>query len=379
MELTNSLPPSFATVLVVDDARQNLLTMSALLRDHYKVKVAINGERALEIAASVAPPDLILLDIMMPGMDGFEVCRRLKANPVTRDIAVIFLTARNDFADEKLGLDLGAVDYITKPISPAVALMRIKTHLLLKSAEDFLRSKGRVLEKEVLQRTIFSQNLQDIAVLTMAVLAETRESKTGIHSHIHRTQYYIKTLAQSLQLHNGFRDQLDPAMIEMFARSAPLHDIGKVGIPDRILLKNGSLNNAEFEVMQRHTTMGRDIMVNAEKQLGHSVPFLECAKVMAYSHQEKWDGSGYPQGLKCDDIPISARLMGLVDVYDALISRRVYRDPFSHEAAVQFIMEGRASHFDPDVTDIFATIHEQFRTITLYFSDKLAPTSASNE
>ena len=270
-----------ATILVVDDTPENLSLMSGLLKDQYKVKVANNGEKALKIARTLPRPDLILLDIMMPGISGYDVCRELKAD---RDTA-----------------------------------------------------------------------------------AETRDSDTG--NQIRRTQYYVKALAEKLRDHPRFRSVLDERMINMLFKSAPLHDIGKVGIPDRILLKPGRFTPDEFDIMKTHTTLGRDAIVAAEKQLGMEVEFLNYAKEIAYGHQEKWDGSGYPESLAGETIPVSARLMAIADVYDALISRRVYKDGMPHEKAVQIIVEGKGKHFDPDMVDAFVAIAEDFRDIATRFAD----------
>ncbi|MCX7172355.1 MAG: two-component system response regulator [Proteobacteria bacterium] len=349
------------TVLVVDDTPQNLSLMSDLLENDYQVKVATGGARALKIVRSNAPPDLILLDIMMPDMDGYEVCRQLKADPVTALIPVIFLTAKTETQDEELGLSLGAVDYITKPISPPIVMARVKTHLMLKASADFLRDKNAFLEQEVARRTLEIRDIQDVTILTMASLAETRDNETG--NHILRTQYYVRALAIHLRNHPRFSTYLSDAMIALLFKSAPLHDIGKVGIPDRILLKPGKLEADEFEIMKTHTTQGRDAIESAEQRLGKNVPFLLCAKEIAYSHQEKWDGSGYPQALIGDAIPISARLMAVADVYDALISRRVYKPPFPHEKAVAIVIEGRDRHFDPDIVDAFVAIQDDCKTI----------------
>ena len=356
-----------ATILVVDDTPENLALMQQLLRDHYKLKGANNGERGLEIAMADPAPDLILLDIMMPGMDGYEVCERLKKSPRTADIPVIFLTARSELEDEEKGFALGAVDYITKPISPSICLARVRTHLALKATADFLRDKNAFLEGEVSQRTREVTAIQDVTILAMASLAETRDSDTG--NHIRRTQHYVRALAWKLSSHPRFRDYLTVAHITMLFKSAPLHDIGKVGIPDRILLKPGRLTPAEFEIMKTHTTLGRDAIAHAEAALGLEVAFLTMAKQIAYSHQEKWDGSGYPEGLKGDAIPIPARLMAVADVYDALISRRVYKEPMPHDEAVAIIEAAGGRHFDPDVVAAFVQIHPQFHAIALTYGD----------
>ncbi len=369
--------PQPATILVVDDTPANLSLMTGLLRDEYKVKAAIDGEKALRIAQARPAPDLILLDIMMPGMDGHEVCRRLKADPATRDIPVIFLTARSGVEDEKLGLDLGAVDYITKPISPPIVMARVRNHLVLKASADFLRDKAEFLEREVGKRTAEVVAIQDVTILVMASLAETRDSDTG--NHIRRTQHYVRALALKLREQPRFAALLDDRYVAMLFKSAPLHDIGKVGIPDRILLKPGKLTPEEFELMKTHTTLGRDAIQSAERQLGMSVDFLTLAKEIAYSHQEKWDGSGYPEGLKGEAIPLSARMMALADVYDALISRRIYKEGMPHEQAMAIIAEGRGRHFDPDMVDAFLAIHEEFRAIALRFVDTHADLQAKRQ
>lgn len=356
-----------ATILVVDDTPDNLSLMSSLLKDLYKVKVANSGEKALKIVSGDNQPDLILLDIMMPGMNGYEVCEVLKKDPLTRNIPIIFLTAMTGTDDEKKGLELGAADYITKPISPPIVMARVKTQLQMKAAADFLRDQNVYLEQEVSKRTREVMAIQDVTILAMASLAETRDSDTG--NHIRRTQYYVRALAEHLQDHPRFADFLTPNNIQMLFKSAPLHDIGKVGIPDRILLKPGRFEPHEFEIMKTHTTLGYEAIEHAEKSLGTSVEFLSMAKEIALSHQEKWDGSGYPDGIGGDGIPIAARLMAIADVYDALISRRVYKDGMPHEKAVQIISEGKGTHFDPDMVDAFMEIKEEFRTISKRYAD----------
>lgn len=357
-----------AIILVVDDTPDNLTLMSSFLKDHYSVKVANNGDRALKIAQSETPPDLILLDIMMPEMDGYEVCRRLKADSKTRYIPVIFLTAKTEVIDETRGFELGASDYITKPVSPPVVLARVETHLAIKRVQFFLKDKNAFLVSEVNRRTEEIIAIQDVTIHAMASLAETRDSDTG--NHIRRTQHYVRILAEKLRFNPRFAHFLNnDNTIELLFKSAPLHDIGKVGIPDRILLKPGRLNPDEFEIMKTHTTLGRDAILHAEKDLGLEMPFLKYAKEIAYSHQEKWDGSGYPEGWVGDDIPISARLMAVADVYDALISRRVYKAPMSHEKAVEIITEGKGQHFDPDMVDAFLELEAEFIKIALTYAD----------
>jgi putative two-component system response regulator len=370
------------TVLVVDDMPDNLRLMSDLLKDVYNVKVSRSGETAIDIVNSYIQPDLILLDIMMPEMDGYEVCSHLKSNPKTEKIPIIFLSSKNEVSDETKGFELGAVDYITKPISPSIVLSRVKTHLemkklhdmlrdennIMKKMQDFLRDQNNFLENEIKSRTLEIIAIQDVTIHAMASLAETRDSDTG--NHIRRTQFYVKVLAEKIRNHYRFSSFLnDDKVIEMLFKSAPLHDIGKVGIPDKILLKPGKFEPYEFEIMKTHTTLGRDAILQAERELGIEVPFLKYAKEIAYYHQEKWDGSGYPEGLAGDSIPISARLMSLADVYDALISRRVYKDGMSHEKAVKIITDGKGTHFDPDIVEAFLVLQDEFKTIAARYAD----------
>ncbi|MGE5271235.1 MAG: two-component system response regulator [Thiohalocapsa sp.] len=355
------------TILIVDDAPENLAVLAQALADTYRVKAARDGQGALQIAAGDPPPDLILLDIVMPGLDGFEVCRRLKGEAATAGIPVIFLTARTQIEDEERGFALGAVDYISKPVSPPVVRARVKTHLQLKASNDLLKNQNQFLESEVDRRTHEVRAIQDVAVLAVASLAETRDNETG--NHIRRTQFYVRSLAMHLRRHPRFRAELDDAAIDLLYKSAPLHDIGKVGIPDRILLKPGRLTLEEFEIMKTHTTLGLDSIMQAEQRLGSPVGFLRYAKEIALSHQEKWDGSGYPEGRRGEEIPLSARLMAVADVYDALISRRVYKPPFSQEKSLTILSEGRGSHFDPDILDAFLGHTGEFKAIAERFAD----------
>jgi putative two-component system response regulator len=355
------------TILVVDDTPDNLSLMAGLLKERYRVRLANNGDKALQLARASDPPDLILLDIMMPGMSGTEVCSVLKGDPATRDIPVIFLTAMSATEDEQRGLALGAVDFITKPINPPIVMARVETQIKLKRAADFLRDKNSFLEDEVARRSRELAAIQDVTILAMASLAETRDNETG--NHIRRTQHYVKVLAEHLRNHPRFAELLTDSYIATLFKSAPLHDIGKVGIPDRILLKPGRFEPHEFEIMKNHCKLGRDAIQQAEDQLGLKVDFLTLAKEIAYGHQEKWDGSGYPQGLKGDAIPVCARLMAVADVYDALISRRVYKDGMPHEKAVQIIVDGRGKHFDPDMVDAFLVVLDRFQEIAHRFHD----------
>jgi putative two-component system response regulator len=355
------------TVLAVDDSSDNLWLLSGLLKPKYRVKLANSGDKALHLIQTDALPDLILLDVMMPGMSGHDVCRVLKDSPATRHIPIIFLTAMTGADNETQGLELGAADFITKPINPAVVMARVATQLQAKAGADFLRNQNQFLDTEVQRRTRELAAIQDVTILAMASLAETRDNETG--NHIRRTQHYVRALAGALLQHPRFRSVLDERMVDMLYKSAPLHDIGKVGIPDRILLKPGRFEPHEFEIMKTHTTLGRDAIQQAEDQLGMPVEFLQYAKEIAYGHQEKWDGSGYPQGLAGDAIPLSARIMAVADVYDALISRRVYKEGMPHDKAVDIMREGRGSHFDPDILDAFLQLLPEFQRIARQFAD----------
>jgi len=355
-------------ILVIDDTPENLSLMSELLREDYQVKLAPSGERGLQIASGDPQPDLILLDIMMPGMDGYQVMQQLKADKATRDIPVIFLTALAGVDDERRGLDLGAVDYITKPISPSIALARVRNHLQLKMMRDFMQYRNEYLNREVARRTRQLSAIQDVTIRAMASLAETRDNETG--SHIRRTQTYVKLLAEQLREHPRFRDFCTPANIDVLFKSAPLHDLGKVGIPDHVLLKPGRLTPEEFEIIKQHPQIGRDAIARALADLGdEDAQFLQVAQDIAYGHHEKWDGTGYPQGAWGDGIPLPARLMALADVYDALISRRVYKPALPHEDAVAMIAQGRGSHFDPDIVDAFIAIQDAFKQVAQQFAD----------
>lgn len=356
------------TLLVVDDSPDNLTLMSQVLKKQYRVKVANNGGRALKIALSSPSPDLILLDVVMPDIDGYEVCRQLKADPRSREIPVLFLTGRGNADDEALGLSLGAVDYISKPANPAIVMARVKTHLELKRTRDFLQDQNSFLEAEVQRRTQEVNTVQEVTIQALASLAETRDLDTG--NHIRRTKHYVRALAIKLRKHPRFAHFLDDDQtIDILYKSAPLHDIGKVGIPDRILLKPGRYEAEEFEIMKGHSNLGYQALRQAERELGQELPFLRHAKDIVLYHHEKWDGGGYPKGLAGDDIPISARLMAVADVYDALISRRVYKEGMPHERAVKILLEGRGQHFDPDMLDAFLDIQEEFREIAKRYAD----------
>ena len=352
------------TILAVDDVPENLDVLNGILEETYAVQVALSGRVALKIASGKKQPDLILLDVMMPEMDGFEVCRELKKSALTRNIPVIFVTARDDVADEAHGLSLGAVDYISKPVSPPIVLARIATHLAL-------YDQNRVLTRKVAEATAELALAHDVAFCGMANLAEYRDSETG--GHILRTRDYVGKLARKLMPNVGPKDFLDAASVDLLVKSVPMHDIGKVGIPDAILLKPGKLTFQEFETMKRHTIIGYNTIRRSESNLkvntDNQNSFLRFAREVTRSHHEKWDGSGYPDGLAGRGIPVAGRLMALADVYDALISKRVYKPAFPHRKAVEIICKDRGTHFDPDIVDAFVEIEGAFKQTAIDFAE----------
>ncbi len=346
------------TILIVDDEPTNLSVLSQVLSDSYKVRAANSGVRALQVALSEPRPDLILLDVMMPQMDGYAVLTQLKKDPATQDIPVIFVTAMESVVDEEKGLGLGAVDYIMKPIRPAILLARVKAHLTIKQAADFLHDKNKYLETEIQRRMQESQVVQNVSIRALAHLAETRDTETG--DHILRTQSYVKILAGHLQQFPRFKNTLTDKYCDLVTRSAPLHDIGKVGIPDSVLLKPGKLTADEWAIMKTHAELGAQAIENAEQDVDQTVEFLTLAKEIARWHHERWDGKGYPDGLVGEQIPVSARLMALADVFDALISVRVYKPAMSFDEAREIILAERGKQFDSDITDTFLSRFDEF-------------------
>jgi putative two-component system response regulator len=359
------------TILVVDDVPDNLAVLGALLQPLYDVLAAPSGKRALEVCMHEPLPDLILLDVMMPGMDGYEVLEHLRAQATTRDIPVIFLTALDDPRDEEQGLALGAADYISKPIHPAVVLARVRNQLEVKRAREVLHHRNLDLESEVARRMAENDMTQLVTIRALAHLAETRDPETGFH--ILRTQGYVRLLATRLQAHPRFKLKLDAGYIELLTRSAPLHDIGKVGIPDHILLKPGPLSADEWTIMQTHSRLGAEAIELVERDIEQPLPFLALAKEIARWHHERWDGSGYPDGLMGDDIPVSARLMAVADVFDALISDRIYKPGMPYADARKLIESGHGKHFDPDVADAFLTGFDAFTDIAERYRDSHRP------
>ena len=357
-----------ATVLIVDDDPGNLSILGNLLQPHHDVLAAPSGKRALQICAGTPKPDLILLDVLMPHMDGYDVLARLHENPATLDIPVIFVTGLDSTEDEEKGLALGAVDYIAKPYRSPIVLARVRTQLELKRARDWLRDQNTYLEAEVMRRMQDTLLVQDLTINALAEVAETRDNETG--NHIRRTQEYVYILAHRLQLHPSFASFLTNKVVELMTKSAPLHDIGKVGIPDHILLKPGKLTEEEWAIMKTHSMLGATSIERALRNADRRLDFLDMAMQIAHYHHEKWDGSGYPEGLKEDAIPIPARLMALADVFDALVTRRVYKPPMSYKQAKEIIVAERGRHFDPDVADAFLHSFDEFVTVAEKYRER---------
>lgn len=335
------------TVLIVDDNADNIDVLNGILRPFYKVKAALNGELALKIANGKQKPDLILLDVMMPGMDGHEVCRCLKASPVTSNIPVIFVTAKTEIADEQNGFALGAVDYITKPVSVPIVQARVKTQLALYDQQ-------RELENKVKERTKELENTRAQIIRRLGRAAEFKDNETGMH--VIRMSCYSKMLAEEINANAEW--------VELLFNAAPMHDIGKIGIPDHILLKPEKLNDDEWLEMQRHVEYGVEILGN------HDSPLLSLAVEVCAFHHEKFDGSGYPNQRKGKDIPLSARIVAIADVFDALTSERPYKKAWSIEQAFAFIDEQSGKHFDPDLIEPFKSCVEQIKLVMTEYADE---------
>ena len=311
------LPEQKPTLLLVDDEATNLQVLRQILQDDYRLLYAKDGEKALELAQA-NPVELILLDIMMPAMTGYEVCRKLKAMPQTAAIPVIFVTALADVKDEAEGFDAGAVDYITKPVSPPIVRARVRTHLSLVDAAELRRSRLQVIQR-------------------LGQAAEYKDNETGMH--VIRMSYYARQLA----LAAGFSE----AQAEDLLNAAPMHDVGKIGIPDAILQKPGKLDEAEWQVMRSHAEIGAAIIGE------HAGGLLKMARTIALTHHEKWDGSGYPNGLKGEEIALEGRIVAIADVFDALTSERPYKRAWTVEEAIATMRRDSGSHFDPELIELF--------------------------
>lgn len=333
------------TVLIVDDTAENIDVLKGILNEEYNIKVAINGQMALK-AAEKTMPDIILLDIIMPDMDGYEVCTRLKANPITHNIPVIFITAKDHEVDEAKGFEVGAVDYVTKPVSPLIVKARIRTQLALKD-------QNAELERQVIRQTreIYETRLEIIKRLGLA--AEYNDFETGLH--IERMSKYVYYIAKAY----GF----DERYAELLLNAAPMHDIGKIGIKESILLKPGKLTDEEFEIVKTHCMIGAQIIGE------HDVELLKSAKIVALQHHEKWNGTGYPKGLSGDNIHICARIAAVADVFDALSSKRPYKDAWSDERVIELLKNESGEHFDPMVIDAFFKCIDDIYAVKGKYSD----------
>jgi putative two-component system response regulator len=355
-----------ATILVVDDTDANRMLLSEVLEDEGLCVVACsNGQMALD-AASRHPPALILLDINMPSMDGFEVCGHLKADPMLRDIPVLFISALMDTADKVKAFAAGGVDYVTKPFQFEEVLARVKTHLNLHRLQLELSRHNQQLEELVKAQVAEISTAQLATIVALARLAESRDDETG--HHIGRSQTFCKILAEKLRENPRYTASITDAFLEAIHYASSLHDIGKVGIPDRILLKPGELTPDEFAIMQSHTCIGEDTLRSTYKDYPRNV-FLRMGIEIAGAHHECWDGSGYPRGLAGEDIPLSARIMAIADVYDALRSARAYKPAFSHAESVEIILEGASRQFDPGVVEAFKAVEAEFARVRVGMDD----------
>lgn len=348
-------------VLVVDDDERNLRLVEAmLLPQGYEVLLAKDGEEALAKVKEF-PPDVILLDIMMPKMDGFEVARRLKENEETGIVPIVMVTALREVEDRVRALEAGADDFLTKPVDQIELRARVSSLLKVKAYNDYMRNYQKDLEAEVTKRTrqlqealekIKSASLDTIFRLSRA--AEYRDEETG--THIQRISYYAATIARKMGM--------DEDMVMNILYASPMHDVGKIGIPDHILLKPAKLDPDEWAIMKQHTLIGAKILENSEAE------FMKLAETIALTHHEKWDGTGYPKGLKGKDIPIGGRITAIADVFDALTSKRPYKEAFPVDKSLQIIKESGGSHFDPEVTDAFFAVQEEIIKIKQTFKDE---------
>lgn len=356
-----------ATILIADGSSDNLVLMKELLHARHHIKLATSGAEALRLAAMAPRPDLVVLGADLADLDAAEVLRELRGDFLNEDIPVVFMTAAGDAEAERQAWRDGAADVLAVAPVPETLKARVAMQLELKALRATHKQRDSQIEYQVAQRTREAERMQDATILAMAMLAESHDPAAG--NHLRRTQLLFAALARELRFHARFCAELTDAAISLMSKAAPLHDIGKAAIPDAILLKPGRLTPEEFDIMERHTVHGRDAIAGVEKTLGGTTPLLRYAREITYSHQERWDGSGYPEGLEGERIPLAARLMAVADVYDALICSRAYRPAFTHETAVELIRQGRGEHFDPDIVDAMLAIEEQFRAIAAEFPD----------
>lgn len=342
-------------VVLVDDDYGNLINGKNVLKQQYEVLTVPTGEKLLELLKQITP-DIILLDVEMPNMSGYAVLKELKKNSGTADIPVIFLTSRRDVDSEIEGFSLGAIDYIFKPFSPPLLLKRLENHLASESQKKQLQEYSNNLAKMVAKQTQTILELQTAIFSVLSNIVEYRDDETG--SHVSRTRRYFRILIDGLLKKNYYRDEINDWNIRLVLLSSQLHDIGKVAIPDTILLKPGKLTPNEFNVIKSHTVIGSQIISEIEEGLQQH-QFINYAKLMAVSHHEKWDGTGYPYSLSGQNIPLQGRCMAIVDVYDALLSIRPYKKAFTHEEALRVISESKGAHFDPLVVEAFLDVSDQ--------------------
>jgi putative two-component system response regulator len=344
-------------IMIVDDTPENLQLLSSMLnRQGYGVSAFPSGKMALT-AAMRKTPDLVLLDINMPEMNGYEVCEAFKSRGDLKDIPIIFISALGDTDDKVRALKCGGVDYITKPFQMEEVYARVDTHLQLNTVRDVLRQFNDKLKERVAQQVEEINKSQLAMIFALAKLSHTRDDDTGMH--LERVQHLCRLLSTALSKTPAFEHEITPDFIETIFHASPLHDLGKVGIKDAILLKPGRLTDEEFEIMKTHTTIGAATLASVQRQYPKN-EFVNMGIEIAKCHHEKWDGSGYPSGLSGTDIPLSARTMALVDVYDALRSRRPYKKPFSHEKSKDIIIKGSGSHFDPRIVEQFVKMEKAF-------------------
>ncbi|GHU67684.1 two-component system response regulator [Clostridia bacterium] len=346
-------------VMLVDDNITNLKVGKEILKEKYTTYTVPSAETMFELLGRIRP-DMILLDIEMPGMDGFEALRKLKANPAYAGIPVIFLTAKSGENDEREGLSLGAVDYIFKPFSPSLLLLRIENHMQLIEQTQQLQDLNSHLEDKVRERTNQVASLQDAILSTLADLVEVRDGETG--SHINRTMGYMELMLREVMREGRFSAETRGWNVSEILQSSQLHDVGKIAISDAILNKPGKLTPEEFEIMKTHAAEGVTVICHIEEKVVAS-EFLEYARLIAGNHHEKWDGSGYPQGLAGTDIPLLGRIMAFADVYDALVSVRPYKKAMSAEEARDIILNGNGTHFDPRLVTIFERVFSEFKSL----------------
>lgn len=349
------------TIFLVDDDITNLTIGKNALSGDYNVFTLNSGTRLLKMLDKTMP-DMILLDVEMPEMNGYDTIKMIKRKSETADIPIIFLTAKNDSESELEGLSLGAIDYIFKPFSPPLLLKRIEVHLLVESQKKELIHYNDNLQEMVKAKTKTVVELQNAILKTMAELVECRDDVTG--GHIERTQNYLKTLINAMTRCHLFAEETSSWDMDIVLQSAQLHDVGKISIKDSILLKPGRLTQEEFEKIKEHTLMGEKIITEIEKSTSEQA-FLKYAKILAGTHHEKWDGSGYPFGLRGQAIPLLGRLMAIADVYDALVSERPYKKAFTHEEAAAIISEGSGTHFEPVLVELFLSVSDEFKKIAV--------------